>query len=231
MSAQAAWLERLDEATNFTRWVGEEIRPLVRGRALEIGCGAGTYTELLLRWCDSVVAVDLDPGFAAMTERRFAGETRLSVIEGDARRLPDLGPFDTIIMLDVLEHIEDDVAMLADLRDRLQPAGRLVLKVPAMPVLYGALDAAIGHHRRYTKASLAGAAARAGLTLTQCRAFNLAAAPGWWINGRLLKRTHPPETQLRLYDRLVPAFRFLDRLTGPPLGASLIAALARPEAR
>ncbi len=231
MSAQAAWLERLDEATNFTRWVGEEIRPLVRGRALEVGCGTGTYTELLLRWCDRVVAVDLDPGFVAATGRRFAGEARLSVIEGDARRLPDLGPFDTILMLDVLEHIEDDVAMLAGLRARLQTAGRLVLKVPAMPALYGALDAAIGHHRRYTRASLAAAAARAELTLTQCRAFNLAAAPGWWVNGRLLRRTHPPATQLRLYDRLVPAFRFLDRLTGPPIGTSLIAALARPEGR
>jgi SAM-dependent methyltransferase len=228
MTAQAAWLERLEEAGNFTRWVGEEIRPFLRGRALEVGCGTGTYTELLARWCDEVVAVDLDPAFAAVARERFAREARVRVIEGDARLLPELGRFDSIVMLDVLEHIEDDVAMLRMLGDRLTQAGRLVLKVPAVPALYGALDAAIGHHRRYSRRSLADAAGRAGLALEACRSFNLAAAPGWWVNGRLLGRTHPPEAQLRLYDRLVPVFRFIDRVSGPPIGTSLIAAVRRP---
>ena len=221
---QALWLERLDEAVNFTRWVGEEIRPFLGGRALEVGCGSGTHTELLARCCEAVIAVDLDPSFVAAASRRFAGNPRVEVIEGDARRLPELGRFDTIVMLDVLEHIEDDVATLAALGRRLAPGGRLVLKVPAHPSLYGALDAAIGHHRRYGRDSLALAAGRAGLALVHCRFFNLAAAPGWWLNARVLKRSEPPEGQIRLYDRLVPAFRLLDRLTGPPFGASLIAA-------
>ncbi|HEX6101616.1 MAG TPA: class I SAM-dependent methyltransferase [Alphaproteobacteria bacterium] len=231
MSAQALWLERLEEAGNFTRWVGEAIRPHVRGRALEIGCGTGTYTELLAKWCDEVVAIDLDPAFAEAARRRFADEPKVRVMQADARRLPDLGTFDSIVMLDVLEHIEDDVSMLRLLRERLGASGRLVLKVPAMPALYGALDSAIGHHRRYSRRSLARAAAEAGLALTECRAFNLAAAPGWWLNGRILGRTHPPQTQLRLYDRLVPLFRIIDRVSGPPVGTSLIAAAARIEAR
>jgi len=70
----------------------------------------------------------------------------------------------------------------------------------------------------------AAAAERAGLALVHCKFFNLAAAPGWWLNGRVLKRGEPPEGQIRLYDRLVPAFRLIDRFTGPPFGASLIAA-------
>jgi SAM-dependent methyltransferase len=227
MSAQAEWLERLEEAANFTRWVTDEIRPFLRGRALEIGCGTGTYTELLADRCEEVVAVDIDPAFAARTRARFKGQPRVRVIEGDARLLPELGSFDTILMLDVLEHIADDVATLRSLRDRLSNDGRLVLKVPASPALYGTLDAAIGHHRRYSRRALAHAAAEAGLELIACRPFNLAAAPGWWLNGRVLKRTHPPHTQLRLYDRLVPLFRAVDRLTGPPLGTSWIAAARR----
>jgi SAM-dependent methyltransferase len=222
--AQTLWLERLDEAVNFTRWVGDEIRPFLRGRALEVGCGSGTHTELLARCCETVVAVDLDPVFAAAARGRFAGNPKVQVIEGDARRLPELGRFDTIVMLDVLEHIDDDVGTLADLGRRLTEGGRLVLKVPAHPALYGALDAAIEHRRRYGRKSLATAAERAGLALVHCKFFNLAAAPGWWLNGRVLKRGAPPEGQIRLYDRLVPAFRLIDRFTGPPFGASLIAA-------
>jgi len=227
MSAQALWLERLDEAGNFTRWVGEAIRPFVRGRVLEIGCGTGTYTQFLAGWVDEVIAVEIEREFAEAARQRFAGRPGVRVIEADARKLPELGRFDTVVMLDVLEHIENEVGMLAILGERLSEEGRLVLKVPALHCLYGSLDAAIGHHRRYSRSSLAAAAERAGLMLADCRPFNMAAAPGWWLNGRLLRRTHPPETQLRLYDRLVPAFRLLDRLTGPPVGASLIASLRR----
>jgi SAM-dependent methyltransferase len=229
VSAQSEWLEQLEEAGNFTRWVGDAIAPHLRGRALEIGCGTGTYTEILAHSCPEVLAVEIEPSFAEASRRRFAGSGRVRVIEADARALPDLGRFDTILMLDVLEHIEDDVGMLRDLGRRLSPGGRLVLKVPALPALYGALDKAIGHWRRYSRRSLAEAAGRAGLTLAECRAFNLAAAPGWWLNGRILGRTHPPAQQLRLYDRLVPLFRAVDRVSGPPLGASLIAAAVRPE--
>jgi SAM-dependent methyltransferase len=227
MSAQALWLERLDEAGNFNRWVGDAIRPFVRGRVLEVGCGTGTYTQLLAGWADEVVALDIDPYFAAAARARFADRPRVRVIEADARKLPELGRFETIVMLDVLEHIEDDAGMLAMLAERLAETGRLVLKVPALQCLYGALDAAIGHHRRYSRRSLAAAAGRAGLSLADCRPFNLAAAPGWWLNGRLLGRTHPPEAQLRLYDRLVPVFRLIDRLTGPLVGTSLIATAQR----
>jgi SAM-dependent methyltransferase len=229
VTAQALWLERLEEAANFTQWVGEEIRPFISGRVLEVGCGAGTYTQLFAGWADAVVAVDIDPGFASATARRFAENPKVQVQEGDARRLPALGKFDTIVMLDVLEHIEDDVGTLAALRDMLTESGAIVLKVPALPALYGALDAAIGHYRRYTRRSLAETAARARLVLSECRSFNLAAAPGWWLNGRILRRTNPPENQLRLYDRLVPTFRLVDRLTGPPFGTSLIAAARRAD--
>lgn len=226
MTAQAQWLERLEEAGNFTRWVAEAIRPFVRGRVLEVGCGTGTYTELLASWSEAVVAVDLDAGFAEATRRRFADRRTIQVLEGDARALPALGCFDTIVMLDVLEHIEDDADTLARLRNLLAPeTGRIVLKVPSLSALYGTLDSAIGHYRRYSRKSLAEAAGRAGLQLADCRAFNLAAVPGWWFNGRVLRRTHPPETQLRFYDRLVPVFRLVDRVTGPPFGTSLIAIL------
>jgi 2-polyprenyl-3-methyl-5-hydroxy-6-metoxy-1,4-benzoquinol methylase len=174
----------------------------------------------------AVVAVDIDPSFAAATARRFANNPKVECSK-QTRNGSEYGSFDTIVMLDVLEHIEDDVGTLAALRGMLNEKGSIVLKIPALPQLYGALDAAIGHYRRYTRRSLAETAARANLVLAECRSFNLAAAPGWWLNGRILRRTNPPENQLRLYDRLVPAFRMVDRLTGPPFGTSLIAAARR----
>jgi 2-polyprenyl-3-methyl-5-hydroxy-6-metoxy-1,4-benzoquinol methylase len=141
MTAQALWLERLEEAANFTRWVGDEIRPFIRGRVLEVGCGSGTYTQLFAQWADAVVAVDIDPSFAAATARRFANSPKVEVQQADAQRLPNMGSFDTIVMLDVLEHIEDDVGTLAALRGMLNEKGSIVLKIPALPQLYGALDA------------------------------------------------------------------------------------------
>src|SRR6185295_17724061 len=133
----------------------------------------------------------------------------------------DLGDgFDSVILLDVLEHIEHDVALLARLRARLKPGGCIVLKVPAMKSLHSKMDDAIGHWRRYDRASLAAALTEAGFEAERLWPFNAFAVPGWWLNGRILKRTTPPAEQVKLFNRLIPVLRPLDKALRHVMGLS-----------
>ena len=130
--------------------------------------------------------------------------------------------FDTIVCLNVLEHIEDDVTSLRSMRALLQPGGRLVLLVPALPALYGTLDEALGHFRRYRPAELAAKFTDAGFRLAHVEYFNLAGVLGWWLIGRVLRRRLIPRCALKWYDALVPLFR-LETLMPWRIGQSLIA--------
>jgi SAM-dependent methyltransferase len=223
MDPQAAWLEQLDGADAFVSWVAERVRPFVRGRTLEVGCGTGTYTSRLAAWADRVLAIDINAQFVAAARSRLAPCSNVRVEVADATRLSVAGSFDTIVMLDVLEHIADDRDMVDRLSRLLAEGGRLVLKIPAGGWLYGSLDRAIGHYRRYDPAGLRRLAAAAGLVLEHCGYFNMAAVPGWWLNGRVLRRTAPPAAQLALFNCLVPALARAEGLIGPPFGVSLIA--------
>jgi SAM-dependent methyltransferase len=130
--------------------------------------------------------------------------------------------FDTIICLNVLEHVDDDISALQAIRRMLAPRGRLILLVPALPALYGTIDKALGHHRRYKRPPLTSLLTATGFTVAHIEYFNLAGVPGWWFAGRVLRRQMIPATSLKLYDALVPVFR-LERLIPWRIGQSLIA--------
>ena len=130
--------------------------------------------------------------------------------------------------MNVLEHIEDDRGALARLRGLLSPEGRLVLLVPAHQFLFGAMDEAIGHWRRYEKEGLESLLESSGFSIEQLFFVNALSTPGWFLNGRLLRRGSVPGVQARLADRLVPLFR-LERRLNLPMGLSLIALARRVE--
>jgi SAM-dependent methyltransferase len=127
-----------------------------------------------------------------------------------------------VVCSNVLEHIEDDRAALEALRKLLVPGGRIVLVVPALHALYGSIDRAIGHYRRYTSQEIAAVLSAAGLEVEHVSYFNLLGVPGWFLNARILQRRTIPGLQARLNDRLVPLLR-LERRFRPPLGMSLLA--------
>jgi SAM-dependent methyltransferase len=231
-AVQAFWLENLSQADAFTRWVLSEISPWLGQRVLEVGCGIGTYTaEMAAGGSRQIVAMDMEQAFVDEAVRRLRQYPNVQLICGDATAAETLKSndeaFDTVVLLDVLEHIEDDVALLARLRARLGPGGHLILKVPAMPSLFSPMDEAIGHWRRYDKSGLSEVIARAGLEVVHVWSFNAAAVPGWWWNGRALKLRSPPKEQVALFNRLVPMLRPLDRLARLFCGISLFAVARR----
>jgi len=198
------------------RWVGR--------RVLEIGSGIGNLSAFLLD-CERLVLTDTREEYLDRLRTRFAKHPNVSVAP---LYLPtELGAlagqrFDTIICLNVLEHVDDDIASLQAIRRMLAPGGRLILLVPALPVLYGTIDKALGHHRRYKRARLASLLEATGFTMAHIEYFNLAGVPGWWFAGRVLRRKMIPAASLKLYDALVPLFR-LERLIPWRVGQSLIA--------
>jgi SAM-dependent methyltransferase len=221
--AQDFWLRELGEAGGFNEWVLDSIGPLPGPSLLEIGCGTGSFTSLLAAQGHSVVALDLNPDYVEIARRRTANQDRVVIRCADATRVSWEPRFDAVIMLDVLEHIEADIDLLKRLRVALKPNGVLVLKVPAGQWLYGSMDRAIGHYRRYSRRTLGQACLKAGFDEPEQRFFNSLGVPGWWLNGRMLRRTIPPAAQVNLFERLVPLARVVDRLMPLPVALSLIA--------
>jgi SAM-dependent methyltransferase len=134
-----------------------------------------------------------------------------------------------VICQNVLEHIDDDAAAVNAMAGALAPGGRLVLLVPAHPRLYGRLDLAYGHHRRYTKERLRALAQGAGLDVGRLHFFNAAAAPGWWLTSHRGGRENIGDTSLNAFERLVPLLARIEERRRPPFGLSLVMHATRGE--
>ncbi len=224
--ALTATLNQLAELDRYNHWIYEQIAEALGRRVLEVGSGTGNITQFLCAGGREVVATDVVPSYRNELERQFAGSPNVRVAKFDLNaKAPEefvAEPFDTIVCLNVLEHIEDDLFALAEMRSALKPGGQLALLVPAHRLLYGEFDRAVGHFRRYEKRELTFKLEKAGFSVRGLKFFSLVAALPWLINGRLLKRDYLPAGQANLAYRLVPLLK-LERLIGPPCGLSLIA--------
>ncbi|HEX9759814.1 MAG TPA: methyltransferase domain-containing protein, partial [Candidatus Acidoferrales bacterium] len=141
---------------------------------------------------------------------------------------PDESKFDSVLCLNGIEHVADDVAALRNLRHVLDDAGRIIVLVPQGPGLYGSLDEVLGHHRRYTRQQLVDAGERAGLRAVRVLKFNRSSVPAWWVNGRLLRKRKFGYVQMKVLNLLVPVLRVVDRwIPLPPL--SLIAVFEKAD--
>lgn len=226
----AGTLERLAGAERFNRWMYDRLAPWLGDEVLEVGSGIGNLSRYVMGRA-RVLLTDTEPAYRSYLQDRFGSVPGVRVT---SLTLPDVPPdltgdaFDSVMCLNVLEHIERDVESLVAMRSLLRPGGSVVLLVPALSMLYGELDRHLGHVRRYSRKMLRDRYRQAGLALRHIEYFNLAGVPGWWFVGRVLKRAMIPPASLRLYDALVPLFR-LERLIPWRLGQSLIA-IGRREA-
>jgi glycosyltransferase involved in cell wall biosynthesis len=218
-------LRRVEVLRRYTAFLWELIRPYVGRRVLEVGSGTGVMTRYLATR-ERVVATDIDPQYIELLRRTYADAPNVEVRALDLARLgEDRLPhheFDTVVCSNVLEHVADDAAALRAMRELLAPGGRVVLIIPALQQLYGSIDEAIGHYRRYTREDIGRKLDEAGLAVEHVRYFNLLGVPGWFLNARILRRRAVPGFQARINDRLVPLLRLEQRLK-PPLGMSLLA--------
>ncbi len=213
-----------DSKPNYHRWIAEMIEPHLGPDVLEIGAGIGSVTQYYAAG-RSLVVTDLSDTCVAALRGRFASYPSVTVLQEDVRQLhPSERRFDAIVMVNVLEHIQDDLGLLLHLRSLLLPRGRIVLYVPALNALYGGWDRKLGHCRRYSKWRLAAIADAAELTVIELRYANLLSIPGWVA----LTRSNPartPSGSVSIWDRTgVPLSRALERRVRVPVGLNLLAA-------
>src|SRR5262249_30144828 len=221
-----AALTQLAELDKYNYWIYQQIESAIGHCVLEIGSGTGNITQFLSAGDREVVATDVVPSYRNELRRRFESNPRVSVGTFDltTRNSEEFRTlqFDSVVCLNVLEHIEDDLFALDQMREVLAPGGMLALLVPAHRLLYGEFDRAVGHFRRYERSELADKLERMGFAVRELKFFSLLAMLPWLINGRILKRDYLPVGQANLANRLVPLLK-LERLIGPPCGLSLIA--------
>lgn len=223
-------LVELERATRFNLWLGRVLRPWVGDRVLEIGAGIGTLTNQFIPR-ELYVASDINPHYLRYLEAYAVGKPYLRVLKVDAGEPADFqglrGEFDTALLINVLEHVEAEQQALRNLHSALGPGGRVVVLVPQHAGLMGTLDRALGHLRRYDPARLRDALTQAGFSVERIFDFNRVSVPGWWLNGRVLRRTGFSRVQLKLLDTAMPVLSRIDRLW-PWSGLSLIG-VARKE--
>lgn len=222
------------ENRHYLEWQMSRFLPHLGRRILEIGCGVGGIIDLLPKK-ELILGVDIDEEVLtyAAERHRSREECRFerldfSALKEDQERLSALR-FDTIVCINLLEHIEDDVSALETMRSILASGGVLALLVPAHPALYGEYDKTDGHFRRYTKRGLREKLRRSGFTPAHLRHFNAVGAVGWWVKYKVLRSTIHGSTDFRLMNALLPVLDPLERLIPPPIGLSLTTVAKRDD--
>src|ERR1700730_4614521 len=221
-------LGRLNRAPRFTKWMADVIRPYVGQKVLEIGAGTGNLTAQLiprlLYW-----ATDINPLYLMYLENVGRNRPYMRVAFTDAEHAesyPKEQTFDTVICLNVVEHLVDDRGALLNIRSVLDAGGRTIILVPCGPDLYGTLDEVLGHQRRYTRESLEKLVTNAGFELEKMLEFNRVGVIAWWLNGRVVRRRIFGLSQIRVLNMMTPIFRAVDKVLPWP-SLSLIAVIKK----
>lgn len=216
-------------ATNYFAWLSRLVLPELGPRVIEAGCGIGNFTGALLDR-EIVIATDSEPGCIEELRQRYPHETNLHAFTCDVTspEFSSLQRFqpDSCVCLNVLEHIDDDVAALRSMAAILEPPAVIALFVPAFPALYGPTDRNMGHFRRYTLGSIRKLAEAARLQVRKLHYVNCIGFFGWWANAHIFRREDLSTAQIELFDRLiVPSLSRVEAVVAPPFGQSIFAVL------
>jgi len=233
VDAGHATLDAFAFAPKFTRWMADVVAPYAGGRVLEIGAGMGNMSRHLAPRRNLYVATDINPEYIEHLGNMFRHRSEVWVRKLDATNDEDFAVFadqmDTVVCLNVLEHIEDDSATLRAIRGILQPDGKLILLVPNDPKAYGTIDKQIGHFRRYTPETLRAVLLGAGYVVDDVLKFNRVSMPAWRFAGQVRKTQHLSRVSLQIFDRLVWAWRRIDDML--PWEPASIIAIARKDGK
>lgn len=220
-------LEAMSFAVNYHKWILDEFRPFLGRRIVEVGAGTGSFSEMLLsEKPETLTLIEPSAMFDQLTAN-LAGRrenVELSFHNHTFREVAGkLAAPDSIIYVNVLEHIEDDLAELKMISETLGPRGRCFIFVPALMSLYGEFDRRIGHFRRYDKAEIEEKCGLAGFKILESRYFDFFGVIPWWVKYKLFRSDSLGSGSVELYDKIaVPVTRMSERVMRPPLGKNIL---------
>jgi 2-polyprenyl-3-methyl-5-hydroxy-6-metoxy-1,4-benzoquinol methylase len=224
--ANTLTLSILEEVLAYNGWIFDRVKPWLGKSILEVGCGIGNLTGLLLQ-AGKVVASDINPHHLQRVDEKFESHSNLSGVllwdiqQDLSKNLPV--SIDTILCSNVLEHMKDDDAVLKTFYRLLPLKGKVVILVPALKMLYNTLDKELGHFRRYGKKELIQKLKQNHFTICHLKYFNLFGILGWFLNGTLLHRRLLSGKQVRIFNKMVPVFIEMEKIVPTFVGQSLIA--------
>jgi SAM-dependent methyltransferase len=221
-------LSTLAGADRFNQWMFDTIRPFIKGSIFEAGSGIGNISGLLLNMGSPVVLSDYSAPYRKLLQERFSGHPYFSGVLGmdlgdrqfDEKFSAYFNTFDTVIALNVIEHVKEDGLAVANCTKLLKKGGNLIVLVPAYQLLYNRFDKELGHFRRYSKKEMQRLMSP-HLSIVRCRSFNLAGILGWFVSGTILKNKVIPSYQMDVYNWLVPLFRIMDSMVFHRIGLSV----------
>lgn len=225
-----ATLEAIANAPRFNEWMYQVTSQRLSGRILEIGSGIGNISEQYLAEGRKLMLSDIRDNYCNYLEQKFAhepsceGVRKIDLVHPhfETEYADLLESFDGVFALNVVEHIADDYLALTNAKRLLRKGGRLVILVPAYQALYNQFDRSLEHFRRYTEGALKKVFLANSFQIVHSQYFNFAAIAGWWFSGSVLKNKTIPSGQMKLYNQLVPIFRWIDKIVMNKVGISVI---------
>ena len=219
-----ASLEGLRDADNYYAWIADLMTPYLGASVLEIGAGVGTFSRFLSGSGRHVTAVEPDPEAFKHLHLRFSDDSQVTTMEGDSSLASlEVSTYDSVVLVNVLEHIADEVSELERLYQLVKPGGYLLIWVPAHELLYARFDEAVGHFRRYNKRRLSALADLAGFETVSVKYVNPVGALGWLAGAKILRQTPTDSALTSFFDRkVVPWARKIERPAGSPFGQSAL---------
>jgi len=222
-------LEAMSFAVNYHKWILDEFRPYLGNRLVEVGAGTGDFTQLLVAEKPKMMA-SVEPsemfGYLKENVAAFSNGTKVNVhraIFAQVREAIAETEPDSILYVNVLEHIEDDRHELEMIRETLVPGGRCFIFVPALMSLYGEFDRKIGHFRRYSKSEIEEKCRAAGFKILVSKYFDFAGIIPWWIKYKLLKSDSLERGAVDAYDKFaVPVTKALENFLPVPSGKNIL---------
>ncbi len=223
-------LEAMSFAVNYHRWILNEFRPFLGKNLVEVGAGSGSFSEMLLgEKPETLAMVEPSEMFSHLRQNvaQIETETRTTffqtIFAAARTEIINQKRPDSVVYVNVLEHIEDDSAELEMIYDTLENKGRCFIFVPALMALYGDFDRRIGHFRRYTKSEIEEKCRAAGFKVLKLKYFDFAGMLPWFVKYKLLKSDSLESGAVELYDKfVVPAIRLAENLITPPVGKNLL---------
>ncbi|MCI0414603.1 class I SAM-dependent methyltransferase [bacterium] len=210
-------LETLSQAGDYYKWLANRVKPYMKGKVLEIGAGIGNFARWAQENADEYHVSDVDQRLVAKLSQEFHRALNWDLYTP----FPNDELYDSVVILNVVEHLEDDLQALRCLNARLKPGGNLILMVPAMQFLYGSLDRSFGHYRRYTKASISRVIRATSFEILKTEYINVIGMAGWFLYGKILKRQNLPQQLCSRFNIVVPLLK-LERLLAYFAGLSVI---------
>jgi SAM-dependent methyltransferase len=218
----------------YMRWQLEQFEPFLGERLLEVGCGVGSILAQLSPR-EFVMGVDVEEELIAYARQRFItphlfefASLDISSHSAESRAMLKRHRFDTILCINVLEHVLDDRAAVEAMADVVEPGGTIAILVPAHPALFGQYDQMEGHFRRYSRTGLKALLSQSCLDVVRLNRFNMAGAAGWWFQYRLLRQRIHGQGHFKVLQAALPLLRAVEARVKPPIGLSLIAVATKP---